>query len=169
MTKRKPNPRKPRRNARGQFTKPRRRPEDVPTTSEMIDYETRVPPRKRIEPDPAPADGEHVGYETSAPREQTPRNPIPPEDRWTWKVEPGGSGLKIGSVPGADEPAKPCAPLESAPYGPRRDASGAAPMTPLPASFDAESYGCGPANWEPPAPPQPSALRRLWRRLRRRS
>ena len=122
MTKRKPNARKPRRNARGQFTKPRRRPEDVPTTSEMIDYETRVPPRKRIEPDPAPADGEHVGYETSAPREALD----------------------------AAAPTKPCAPLESAPYGPRRDASGAAPMTPLPASFDAESYGCGPANWEPP-------------------
>ena len=118
MTKRKTNPKRPRRNARGQFTKARRRPEDYPTTS--------------------------------APREQTPRNPIPPEDRWTWKVEPGGSGLKIGSVPGADEPAKPRAPLESAPYGPRRDASGAAPMTPLPASFDAETYGCGPANWEPP-------------------
>ena len=143
MTARKSNPRKPRRNAKGQYTKPRRRPEDAQTKSEMVGYETH-PPRVPDEPRKTSAHlkhGEPVGYETSAPREAA----------------------------SAAAPTKPLAPLESAPYGPRRDASGAAPMTPLPASFDAETYGCGPANWEPPAPPQPSALRRLWRWLRRRS
>ena len=142
MTKRKPNPRKPRRNAKGQHTKPRRRPEDVQTKSEMVGYETH-PPRAPDEPRKTsahPKPGAPLGYETSAPREAA----------------------------SAAAPTKPLAPLESAPYGPRRDASGAAPMTPLPASFDAESYGCGPTDWEPPAPPQPSALRRLWRWLRRR-
>ena len=168
MTQRKPNPRKPRRNAKGQYTKPRGRPEDAQTKSEMVGYETH-PPRVPDEPRKTSAHPKHgapLGYETSAPREQTPRNPIPPEDRWTWKVEPGGSGLKIDSVPGADEPAKPRAPLESAPYGPRRDASGAAPMTPLPASFDAETYSYFPAEC---FGPHPSLLRRLWRWLRRRS
>ena len=149
MTARKPNPRKPRRNAKGQYMKPRRRPEDAQTKSEMVGYETHPPhildepPKTRAHPE----HGEPVGYETSAPREAT----------------------------SAAAPTKPRAPLESAPYGPRRDASGAAPMTPLPASFDAESYGCGPANWEPPRAVVESrytmrSMFAVWRRwLRRRS
>lgn len=48
MTKRKTNPKRPRRNARGQFTKARRRPEDYPTTSEMVGYETSVPRDVRV-------------------------------------------------------------------------------------------------------------------------
>lgn len=43
MTARKSNPRKPRRNAKGQYTKPRRRPEDAQTKSEMVGYETHPP------------------------------------------------------------------------------------------------------------------------------
>lgn len=111
MTQRKSNPRKPRRNAKGQYTKPRRRPEDAQTKSEMVGYETQPPrvpdePRKTMA---SPSRDEHVGYETSAPRDDAlgmrpPRNPIPPEDRWTWKVEPGGSGLKINSAPANWEP-----------------------------------------------------------------